>query len=69
VYKDFDGAIKLPVAERSVELISQQHDSPQLTPRFKFDLATSILKSGNIEKSLDIQEGKLKARLVLQENG
>lgn len=66
-HKDFDGAIKL--AERAVELVSRPPGSPQLMMRFKFDLACIILQSGDIKKSLEIQEQILKARLMLQGNG
>jgi hypothetical protein len=64
--KDFEGAQKL--AERAVELVSRQPRSHQLTMRFKFDLATIVLQSGDIKRSLEMQEQILEARLVLQGN-
>lgn len=66
-HKDFEGAQKL--AERAVDLVSRDPGSPQLTLRFRFDLACIILQSGRIEESLEIQEQILKARLVMQGNG
>ena len=65
--KDFEDAIKH--SQKAVELVSRQAGQPQLTLRYKFDLACIILQSGDIEKSLEMQEQVLKARLGLQGNG
>jgi hypothetical protein len=66
-HTDFEGALKL--AQRAVELVTRESGSSQLTMRFTFDLATIILQSGDIKKSLEIQAQVLKERLVLQGNG
>ena len=65
--KDFEGALEL--SQKAVELVSRQTGQPQLTLRYKFDLACIILQSGDIEKSLEMQEQVLKARLSLQGSG
>jgi tetratricopeptide (TPR) repeat protein len=66
-HRDFENAIKL--SEKAVELVSRQSGQVQLILRFKFDLATIILQSGDAEKSLQMQEQIVKARLNLQGNG
>jgi tetratricopeptide (TPR) repeat protein len=66
-HKDFEGAIEL--LQKAVELVSRQTGQPQLTLRYKFDLACIILQSGDIEKSLEMQEQVLRARLSLQGSG
>lgn len=66
-HQDFEAALKL--SERAVELISRQSGQPQLTLRYKFDLANVILQSGDLERSLEMQKQILKARLNLQGNG
>jgi hypothetical protein len=60
--RDFVGAIKL--AERAVTLALQGDE--QLTLRYKFDLACIILQSGDVEKSLEMHQQILTARLDLQ---
>jgi tetratricopeptide (TPR) repeat protein len=66
--KDFKTAIKL--SEKAIELVTRgQSDHIQLILRFRFDLACIVLQSGDIERSLRIQEQILKARLSLQGNG
>lgn len=66
--KDFKTAIKL--SAKAFELVTRgQSDHIQLILRFRFDLACIILQSGDIERSLKIQEQILKARLSLQGNG
>lgn len=65
--KDFEGAIEL--SQKAVELVSRRTGQPQLTLRYKFDLACIILQSGDIEKSLEMQEQVLRARLSLQGSG
>lgn len=64
---DFDNAIRL--SEKAVELVSRQTTQAQLILRYKFDLASIILQSGDAQKSLEMQEQILEARLDLQGTG
>lgn len=66
--KDFEAAIKF--SEKAVELVSRgQSEQIQLILRFRSDLANIVLQSGDIERSLKIQEQILRARLSLQGSG
>ncbi|KAH8820807.1 nb-arc domain-containing protein [Xylogone sp. PMI_703] len=66
-HEDWPGAIEM--AEKAIELITRHNGQMQLILRFKFDLACIVLQSGDLARSLEMQEQILKVRLQMQGKG
>ncbi|RFU32291.1 hypothetical protein B7463_g4032, partial [Scytalidium lignicola] len=66
-HEDWPGAFEM--AEKAIELVTRHNGQMQLILRFKFDLACIILQSGDLQRSLELQEQILKVRLQMQGKG